>query len=127
MDDLLKLKKDLTEYANKYQEFLNIVKSLNQHKLRLARKIDMMEKKGMDTSSDIHQKQAYETTVETYGVLRDVITESSKSLIFIDEFIDRIQNEEAIVKEEFTALNSCMELIEKTRNFDKLMEKIWDL
>ena len=124
MDDLLKLKKDLTEYANKYQEFLNIVKSLNQHKLRLARKIDMMEKKGMDTSSDIHQKQAYETTVETYGVLRDVITESSKSLIFIDEFIDRIQNEEAIIKEEFTALNSCMELIEKTRNFDKLMEKI---
>jgi len=124
MDDLLKLKKDLTEYANKYQEFLNIVKSLNQHKLRLARKIDMMEKKGMDTSSDIHQKQAYETTVETYGVLRDIITESSKSLIFIDEFIDRIQNEETIVKEEFTALNSCMELIEKTRNFDKLMEKI---
>lgn len=127
MDDLLKLKKDLTEYANKYQEFLNIVKSLNQHKLRLARKIDMMEKKGMDTSSDIHQKQAYETAVETYGVLRDVITESSKSLIFIDEFIDRIQNEETIVKEEFTALNSCMELIEKTRNFDKLMEKIWDI
>lgn len=124
MDDLSKLKKDLTEYANKYQDFLNIVNSLNEHKLRLARKIDLMEKRGMDVSSDPHQKQVYTTTVETYGVLRDVITESSKALIFIDEFIDRIKNEERVVKEEFAALNSCMELVEKAKNFEKLMEKI---
>jgi hypothetical protein len=124
MDDILKLKNDLTEYAKKHQEFLSIVNSLNEHKVRLSKKIDLMEKKGFDVSSDPQKKELYETNVEIYGVLRDVITESSKSLIFIDEFIDRIKNEEKVLKEEFVALKSCMELIEKARDFNKLMEKI---
>ena len=51
-------------------------------------KIDLMKKKGFDISKVSNEKDMYATYIETYGTLRDVITECAKSLIFIDEFIE---------------------------------------
>lgn len=125
MDDLVKFKNDLKDYAKGYDELSETIKKLNENKVRISYKIDLMEKKGYDLKNKGHEKrEIYDNTVETYGTLRDVITECAKCLIFIDEFIDRISNEELIIEEEIDAVKSCMELIEKAKKFNNVMENI---
>ena len=112
MDDILKLKNDLKRYANQHKEFLDTIELLNEHKIRLSQKIDLMKKKGFDISKVSNEKDMYATYIETYGTLRDVITECAKSLIFIDEFIDRIKGEENILEE----IVACQRMIHKNLN-----------
>lgn len=124
MEDITKLKDDLKIYAKRHQDFIKIVELLNQHKIRLSKKLQFMEEKGFKDSTNDNEKETYVLTLESYEALRDVVTDSSKSLIFIDEFIDRIKNEENIIKEEIIALKSCMELINKAEHFEKVIRQL---
>ena len=124
MEDMQKLKDDFKRYAKDHASFMTAVNRLNQHKVNISKKIEVLERKGFDVSKNEKNRQVYNDATRLYSLIRDMITESSKSLIFIDEFIDRISNEEHIVREEIAALESSLVLAHKVVDFEKYINTL---